>query len=206
MIYPNELLPQSDYKLIDFESLDCLSDLIVLCRQTKDSNFIAFDSDNSEIIKSEYISIETDHLRDFSTNLFGIFNENHFGIEWSKNAKTDGMFDNWEENNEIVNPVFEEHFYINPKKSAFFLKLNDFQNKFIPNDQNDEILSKVIHTPCNCNFWHFSIRWLINGIDSSELPKTKRRSVLSIARTQISLSGQSEPADFNILDSKCYQK
>ncbi len=93
---------------------------------------------------------------------------------------------------------------INLKQSAFFLKLSDFQNKRIPNDQNDEIISKVIHTPCNSNYWHFSIKWLINGIDSSELPKSKRRSVLSIARTQISLLGLKVAPEFDLITLKCY--
>ncbi len=205
MTYPNELLPQSNYKLIDFGSTDCKFERLVLCRQTKDSDFTDIDSDGLEIIKLDYISIETDHLRDFSTNLFGVFNENHFGIEWIKNdAKNDRMFDHWNKENEIILPKFNFHFVINQNKKAFYLKLRDFQNKIIPNDQDDEILSKVIHTPCNSNFWHFSIRWLINGIDSSELPKSKRRSVLSIARTQISILGESSVKEYAIINYNCY--
>jgi len=207
MTYPRELLPQNNYQKINFTNDDCEYEKLLLCRITEDSDYIQNGLDGKEIINTKYISVETDHLRDFSTNLFGVFNENHFGIEWLKiNAKTDGMFEKWERNNHVVNPIFGKHFDINPKKSAFFLKLIDFHNMNIPNDQNNQIISKVIHTPCNSNFWHFSIRWLIDDIDSSELSKSKRRSVLSIARTQISLSGQSVNSDFNIINPTCYQK
>lgn len=205
MIYPTELLPQRHFKIIDFANDDCKFEKLVLCRITKDSDFTELDSDDSAVIKYDYISIELDHLRDFSTNLLGVFNQNHFKIEWIKpKAKDDKMFEIWDKKNENICPVFQIHFVIKLKQSAFFLKLSDFQNKNIPNDQNDEIISKVIHTPCNSNYWHFSIKWLINGIDSSELPKSKRRSVLSIARTQISLLGLKVTPEFNLIESKCY--
>jgi hypothetical protein len=64
--YPSHLLHSSDFQLIDFEEYRTDA---VLIRHTENKDIW----DDNELLKAEYIAAQTDHLRDYSTNLLGIF-------------------------------------------------------------------------------------------------------------------------------------
>ena len=66
MNYPARLLPQSNYKKIEWS--DNLHPLFLL-RHTPTQDLL----DDTNKLKEEYIAKQTDHLRDLSTNLLGEF-------------------------------------------------------------------------------------------------------------------------------------
>ncbi len=63
----------------------------------------------------------------------------------------------------------------------FFLKFDDFNGITIP----DKVVSKVLHTPLEENYWHCSLRWYMDGKDSEELTKSQSRQVWEQARSYI---------------------
>lgn len=70
----------------------------------------------------------------------------------------------------------------------FFLKLDDFNVATTITDDNQTIISKVLHTPIEApieNYWHCSIRWFLEDRDSEELTKSKSRMVWEYARSRI---------------------
>ncbi|MDR0572451.1 MAG: hypothetical protein LBG96_00205 [Tannerella sp.] len=66
MNYPAKLLPQSNYKKIEWS--DDLHPLFLL-RHAPTQDLL----DDTNKLKEEYITKQTDHLRDLSTNLLGEF-------------------------------------------------------------------------------------------------------------------------------------
>ena len=66
MNYPSRLLPQSNYKKIEWTDDLCP---LFLMRYTPTKNLL----DETNKIKDECITKQTDHLRDLSTNLLGEF-------------------------------------------------------------------------------------------------------------------------------------
>lgn len=144
-------------------------------------------------IKDEYnrllpihIVYQDDHLRDYSTNLFGLYNANHIYFNFNKNDKKyNGL---WVDNILFKFLFYKRDYTFDYNKGYFFLKIEDF-NEYVGiyNFENNgkveikDFKGLVIHTPTNANFWHFSIRWFMDGLDISELkPKAKRGEVKAL--------------------------
>lgn len=201
--YPLNLLPKESFKNIQFDHVAEIR--LLLVRVTSNKNIL----DENGQIHSEHICIQTDHLKDYSTNLFGVYNEEHVAIEWLKtdNVKSSDFFDIWENRSICQEPILNVHFCINQEQGLFFLKTSDFHNKEVKHTTSQDIFSsKVIHTPTKSNFWHCSIRWYINGVDSVEKTKSQRRSIHTIARTMISIKGKTEIniSDYSVLSPEYY--
>ncbi len=63
----------------------------------------------------------------------------------------------------------------------FFLKFDDFNEKILI----DKVVSKILHTPLEGNYWHCSLRWYLDDKDSEELSKSQSRQVWEQARSYI---------------------
>jgi hypothetical protein len=82
----------------------------------------------------------------------------------------------------------------------FFLKFDDFNGTTI----TDKVVSKVLHTPLEENYWHCSLRWYINGKDSEELTKSQSRQVWEQARSYIITMAIFEEPSFEEIPEDLY--
>ena len=154
MNYPARLLPQSNYKKIKWS--DDLHSLFLL-RHTPTQDLL----DDTNKLKEEYITKQTDHLRDLSTNLLGEFSIEDNRIEVINKEKD--FFCEWHEGDDASEPVYIEDFVINESRGCFYWNIGDIiLLRFSHTDNIDnnkyQLNFKVLHTPVKCNFWHFSIR------------------------------------------------
>jgi hypothetical protein len=91
----------------------------------------------------------------------------------------------WEEGASVRVPTINEDFCTDPTRGFFFFCIGDLQNVQLRQyeDKTEVIpICSIIHTPVNCNFWHFSIRWFHDGVDLLSWSKDKRRRILSSAK------------------------
>jgi hypothetical protein len=204
MSYPSELLPQNSYKLVDFTHAECVNGFTYLLREAYQKDI----TDEYGKLRSEFVTLQTDHLKDYSTNLLGVYNIEHCTISWNKeNTKNTNLFDLWKHGNELtIEPLFKRHFERSPEKGGFYLKLLDFLNKEISSKTEETFKSQVLHTPTNSNFWHCSIRWIIDGQDSIELSTGKRRKFLSFAKTLIIEKAVVREPAFQAIAESCYKE
>lgn len=179
MSYPNRLLPQPNYIKISncTELLNCF-----LIRHTSSKEVIDIVTNK---LKQELVVLQTDHLRDYSNNLLGIFELDD--IYWSiqANENKERLIASWENGVEVTVPAVPFDFSVDYSRGYFFLEISKCHEKVVPFEDATSTVVKciLIHTPINSNFWHFSLRWLCDGVDSTKLEnKTKRRRFLAAAR------------------------
>lgn len=184
MTYPEHLLPKNNYKFINPHQLHAEAHLI---RHTNDSDFWDYDSGN---IYASYIIAQTNHLRDYSTNLLGIFKEEDCLISFCKPITKD-FLDLWSAGDIINIPLFPEDFEKDDTRGLFYLKISDFSGKqFNYLTGQGEIrtaVCHVLHTPVKSNFWHFSLRWHDEKGDliTDQKAKGDRKRVLTAAKSLI---------------------
>ncbi len=166
MEYPIHLIPQPTYCLI--QPNDWFSNR-VLIRVTTDKDVL--DPDTGKI-KLSCIVPQSDHLRDFSTNLLGTFTEGDtaWQITGTKEARK-YFHGSWQPGEKVRLPLFPDEFTFTTDYGYFFIAIADlegtvFQSK-IGNEPDFEVVCRVIHTPTRCNFWHFSVRWFTDQGDIS---------------------------------------
>jgi len=187
MDYPEILLPKPNNKIISWH------DDLRHCYLIRHTPTNKLHQEGTKKIDFELIKIQSDHLRDFSTNLLGIFRPEHVTIR-VKGENHEYFNALWIEGSKVDTPQINTNFDLDNLRSCFFLKISDIEGR-IANYSNDIVAPiaakcKVIHTPTNCNFWHFSIRWFtIDGnqeIDKSEINKSQQKKLLSSAKAIIS--------------------
>lgn len=159
MTYPEQLLPQLIFKIINID----LSGHFV-CRKVLDKTLLRLPFPS--ILPEELLGIETaSNCFDYSTNLPGIFELQHNLIELMGEQKT-YFRKYWDAVSEVKVPAYLQDFSINENGGWFFLKIDKINGITIPfNNRKSEDLpneiatSVIVHTPTNSNFWHFSIKW-----------------------------------------------
>lgn len=176
--YPERLLPKSNYKLIDNESLAC-SPSLMLVRHIEGKDVIMGDTG---ILSPSSIVIQSDHLRDLSNNLLGTFQVDDVKYGVSKEC---GNYDDlWNPNDEIHCPKEGEYFYDETRR-YYFIPISELMQ--CDGIEKDETVWKfrLFHTPTRRNFWHVSIR-LINeeGLEVSQtmLSKNKKNKIWKAAK------------------------
>jgi len=181
MVYPNRLLPFGEYKLIN---CDILSGYFLI-RSTPDSNVI--DGDTKKL-RADYVSIQLDHIKDYSTNLLGVFIVDD--IFWVKGTEPNQYYySDWIEGETVIPPNVPTDFNRDSDKGCFYINITDFHNQEIKytDAKDNEMTAECIlkHTPIRGNFWHFSLKWNSNGIDASSQTQSIRRRILTAAKARI---------------------
>lgn len=157
MKYPQSLLPQPIFKEIS-EDLSAY----FICRKVAGTlhKNITVGLPDEKLLGMESES----ECFDYSTNLPGVFELWHNTIElMGANKKYYRSYWDWE--SAVAAPKFEEDFGLSEDISCFFIRIGAVEKISIPfnknpNKQADDVLYGVVcHTPTNCNFWHFSIKW-----------------------------------------------
>ncbi len=203
MDYPFHLLPQRNYKIIPYEAW---MNAYHLLHHTRDKDLL---DPETNLLKLDYIVINTDHLKDFSTNLLGIFTPKD--CYWSiKKQRSDEYFGkSWEEGEEVASPLFDDFEY-HDERGLFYLKIENFARKEVRSRSEDEItvICDVLHTPVRFNFWHFSLRWRNEtGEHIHELKANRIRNFFkSVIRKFIQDNAVLETPDFYNIPPDKYQK
>lgn len=156
MKYPQNLLPQPIFK----EITEDLSRYFV-CRKVLGK----FDYVNVGLPDEKLLGMESENeCFDYSTNLPGVFELWHNKIELvGLNRKNFRSY--WDWISMVRTPQFEDDFKLREDVSWFFLRIGAIEKITIPfnkapnKNADDALVGVVVHTPTNCNFWHFSIKW-----------------------------------------------
>jgi len=165
MTYPEHLLPQSNYKIISSTDELCLCTLV---RHTSSKDLYLL---GTEMIDPDKLQIQSNHLKDLSTNILGIFELNDIYISVTNSS----FFELWSLGDITEAPLINKDFILNNERGYFLFSINDIKNLKLPLIQNYTIVFDVIHTPTKCNFWHFSIRAFSDNIEISELPVSNKQ-------------------------------
>lgn len=179
MNYPPHLLPQQHFKIMHYEAW---MERHFLLRHTNDKALI---DPESGLLKLDYIVVNTDHLRDFSTNLLGVFTVKD--CHWKINKeKMDSYYSaGWQEGEIVDVPLPDDCEYL-IERGAFYIPIGSCAGKKIEALGSVPVtaICEVFHTPIRCNFWHFSLRWKDGNNDYfNELhPKSIRNFFKSCVR------------------------
>lgn len=200
MTYPEYLLPQPHYRIIDF---DCTNiNLRYLVRHTETQEI----TDKNGNLKSELVATDDryNHLRDFSTNLLGVFQLVDVKWKWAKDTL---CLELWNPSIDCVLPS-EMDVSEDVMRGAFYLPIEKCHGtKFKTESEingESEVMAQVLHTPIRSNFWHCSIRWFCDGQDSVEWNKGRLRRMKSIIRSFIVETADLEEPIYQAIDPEAY--
>ena len=186
--YPERILPKPHFKpIVDIELIK--RGVLIHYTDSKDNR----DSDN--LLKEDAVARFENHIRDYSNNLLGVFELEDIYLDVTISESKGYFFELWNAGDTVRIPL-QHDFKINYERGYFFLNISDFLNKevnYVDLDdpkQSVNATCKVMHTPTNSNFWHFSLRWITqDGLDIYSLgqkqQKGMQRRILSTAKTLI---------------------
>ncbi|NUQ24842.1 MAG: hypothetical protein HUU34_12895 [Saprospiraceae bacterium] len=174
MNYPGHLLPKPDYCCIpwmkELQGYFLLrsapsSDLLDAETGMVRARFILGDNQSREILK------------DYSTNLLGIFTPDDAAIKLTNNGRKAYLVGLWSEGEEVTPPV-EDDFEVLQDFGFFFYPIGVIHEFPQPLDiaskpQYTEARCYICHTPVRSNFWHFSVRWKVGQADAADVLTTK---------------------------------
>ncbi len=202
MDYPNRLLPVATHHKILFTSAHngCW-----LVRHTSDDDIW----DEFGGLKDEAVTIQTDHLRDYSTNVLGEYQPNDVYFHILKVSPVHGvLMAEWNEGNAVDSPEWPQDFGYDDGRGYYFLNVGKFQGvEFVAYSDSTGVkpVCKVLHTPINANFWHCSLRWFYDGIDTIEWEKKRRRRILETAKSYIKEQAKRTEPIYEAVASSDYQ-
>lgn len=206
--YPRKLLPQPKYK-----SIECNLGKYHLVRHFNTNGMNDAIEDATNKIKNKYICHPSGNIKDLSTNLVGRFKLKHLKIELTEKGKK--SFNVYcEPDFDVDLPVYDEDFVLNKDRDKWFLPINYIENTEVDyNIAGVPYKAKciIVHTPMKWNFWHYSIKWILdegNYWDKLNHKNKKNWEVrLSFtARTHIKQLASMDIPEFKVLGKKHYIK
>lgn len=201
MYYPSRLLPQRCFKLIHWnESLR--NSYLIHYTDTKD-----FIDPNTGKLKISLVVRHTDHLRDYSNNLLGIFLIDDIYWGSAKESPMKRYYDaEWEVGKDVDAPSFPDQFIRYEERGYFFLKVSDCHYQTVLFNDNTMVspTCKLLHTPTNANFWHFSLRWFIDGKELENWTDGFKRRMKTSAKAFIVENAFFQEPNIEELDSSLY--
>lgn len=196
MTYPSEILPHPRYKLITCD----LSDFF-LVRHTNIQEFGPLLNEYGDV-SPKHIAHPSERMDDLSMNLLGVFQPNFTEIEITPKAK-EYYNKECEPNSFVRLPIFMQDFVLNRDRTNWFLKFKDFDGYVCdftkgPNQTRFTAKCEILHSPMRWNYWHFSIRWNIEGVGylhnleinerkkfASKIGKDARSGLVRVAKDSI---------------------
>lgn len=175
MPYPERLIPDSNMRIIPRDKLTATQGLMLIRHNDSDKSMFLGDT---KTLNPECIHIQSDHLRDLSNNLLGIFltEDVYYGI---KKEHSDTYLKDWDGKEKCKVPK-EEHYFVDTKRGYYFIPVDELTAKPFPDSLFQENTEKyrftVLHTPTRCNYWHISIRVIdSDGREISQLDMSKKQ-------------------------------
>lgn len=177
--YPERLLPKTNYRIIENESFETSSSL-VLVRHIEGAE-VKMDDDGT--LSPSCITFQSDQLKDLSTNLLGEFHEEdiRYGI-----IKEFGEIYNelWFPGDDVVSPS-ENEFFVDETRRFFCIQVSDLVNSEGFEHDSVNWKFKTFHTPTRVNFWHVSVR-VVNDegqlVSDVDITKSKKRRIWKTAK------------------------
>lgn len=213
IMYPRELLPRSNYKLI----ITDLSNYYLL-RTVTINNFNDVWDEEDNCLKPA--ALDSKFLPDLSTNLLSIYNYSHVKIHPTSEGrrKYTGYCDPNITIDERDTPQIEIDYTIDERKHAWAIQIDNIKGKEVVYELDGEPDSfsatcTVKHTPTRWNFWHFSVDWFLHGINLtlSELESVNQplfnivlKRLKKDARDTIIRHGTIHPIEPTFLDTSHY--
>lgn len=154
-MYPEYLLPKAYYHIIQAKHFAENEDL-VLIRHIESSEVKYMEG--TSILHPDCIKFQSDHLRDLSTNLLGIFTYTDIFYGIQKESR-DELCALWNEGSN-VRKILPEEFFKDEGRQAYFIPVAITLKYLSDEVQSHKWHFGLFHTPTNCNFWHVSIRVL----------------------------------------------
>ena len=178
MVYPDRLLPNPTFSCIDFDKVIGLADL-VLVRHTDTTDIW----DERGTLIAKHVAFQTDRLHDYSTSLLGEFEPEDIGWKFTSGSQFLAL---WEPGTSVDPPVYPTDVDWVNGRGAFYLLLpacHKISFDLETPGKVERATCYVIHTPIQGNFWHCSLRWMLQDqpVKDWDPEKTSRR-VLKKAR------------------------
>ena len=177
-VYPDILLPKSNYKIIS-----CDLDEEYLLRYFDRKHIDEAIVDDSGKVTTDRVCSPKEHIYDLSTCLLG-----HYKIEFTKIEFTvagKALFNDYcPADLEGDTPVHPEHYTINDLRSYWGVKiglLTGIPVKINLSGKDVHARSYVKHTPTKANFWHYSLLWMIEGKSVAEYANFDQKVINKIA-------------------------
>ncbi len=196
MSYPERLIPREEFCIIDFDRANTRTKYLI--RHTD----IVDISNKEGKLKGELVSTDDNynHLRDFSTNLLGVFQLEDIQWVWAKGTPCLGT---WHPGEEGIFPSNKD-VVLGAGRGCFYLSIFVFHHKrfFTLSEQEgeSEVECKLLHTPLMSNFWHCSLRWYCDGEDSESWNKGRMRRMKAHIRDFILEKAQLEEPIYQAID------
>lgn len=176
MAFPNHLLPQQDYSKIAWQ--DELRQHFLL-RTTPTSDII---DPETKMVRARFVLGDgqgRDNLKDYSTNLWGIYTAPDAAIQMFKGEHFDYWVGAWEPGEAVSSPAPDEYI-VRDEFGCFFYAIGaiaDFPQPIAIANKlyYTQAHCYVCHTPVRSNFWHFSVRWKIGEEDIEDVLSSKER-------------------------------
>lgn len=181
MSYPKHLIPQERFRIIDFDLINTRTRYVIRHTESTDTKT------KEGTLRGDLISTDDNynHLRDFSTNLLGIYHPVDIQWLWTKGTP---CLNPWNHGDEGLLPSNTD-VALGTERGYFFLSVFDCHNaRFLTISEQSgesEIVCKVLHTPLRANFWHCSLRWYCDGEGSEAWNKGRMRRMKTTIRNII---------------------
>lgn len=181
MPYPEHLLPQPNYRLIEWND-DLRSCFLLRSAPTKN----VVDPETGKVRAKHVNDGSREQLKDYSTNLLGVFTPEDAALRIEKTERKAYLTGHWKPG-ETVEPPIAEDFSLQPEYGYFYYQIGEIQGYpqpfSIANLPGYVGQCYVLHTPTRSNFWHFSVRWKTQDQDVEDaLNESERRNLLGLVR------------------------
>ncbi len=184
--YPKLIIPKSNYKFIETSTLPRN---IFFIRATRKKSQIKTLSKLKKI--STRILSASEFPNGISCNLYSVFDERHscFNVKDPNNRK---VISDWLPNKNSIMPEKDEYEYL-PWQGYFgfqLSKIKEFESTISIKKEGkvirrDKCVLRVIHSPTNCNFWHFNLYlFAINSVTDKEYNLNDKEEGISKSQIQ----------------------
>ncbi len=197
--YPRVLLPLKHFKkIVDIGKIR--NGYLIHYTDTKDNR------DANKKLKTECITRRTDHLRDYSNNLLGVFETSNIYIYINPKIKNGYFTQSWKVGTKVDSPTFPDEYNYKEERGYFYLEISKMHNSTFKYTDDSNTLAKcvVLHTPTNSNFWHISLRWFCNDQDVINWNEKQRRRILTAAKTLIKENAKFDEPFYSEWDQSIY--
>lgn len=203
--YPNTLLPKKDYKFID---CDVSENYLVryVDRISEDESIV----DELGKVLVEHIGTPRERIQDLSVSLLGIYKKAHTELKFNKSG---AEYSNYcEPDEEVQSPIHLEHFDSDKLRSFWVIQIKNIVGKKVTvnlDNVDKQAVSYVQHTPTKGNFWHYSVRWSIDGKNIFDMDKKVElkiaKKIGAIARAIFIQFAEIDVEDNDGLTENCYR-
>lgn len=150
---------------------------------------------------------QTNHLKDYSNNLLGVFSIDDIYWELNKeNPDSNTFTDPWAPPQPVNSPKVPDDYHRNENRGYFFLRIGDFHKQMLPYPSHSGLTPecRLLHTPTKANYWHFSLRWFFDGKDLDRWTGSIEKLMKTVGKTFIIEHAILDEPYYTEIDSALY--